>query len=173
MTALLELPPTISPEDLAKHMGWSLRRVKTLARAIGACRIMGNRMALTKADVAIIMLATKPNMSVEDVREWLGEDAAELHTEAEFQNFADPTGVVYFIKRGDEVKIGFTNDLAKRLTNLRTATTEPMEVILTIPGTLKLEGYFHEKFADLRIEREWFHASEPLLNFVARRTFGK
>lgn len=47
----LALPDTISPEDLAQHMGWSLRRVKALARGLGACRILGNRMTLTQSDV--------------------------------------------------------------------------------------------------------------------------
>lgn len=167
------LPDTVTPEQLAERMGWSPRRVKALARAIGACRILGNRMVLTRSDVGVIMLASKPNMTVEDVREWLGDDAAEQHLEAEFQGSAERTGVVYFIQRGDEVKIGFSKDLGKRLTNLRTATTEPMNVLLSVPAAPMLEGYFHDKFAELRIEREWFKASEELLNFIARRGFGR
>lgn len=167
------LPDTISPEELAQHMGWSLRRVKALARGLGACRVLGNRMTLTQADVAVIMLASKPNMTVEDVREWLGEDAAEIHTEIEAQGGAEPTGVVYFVGRGRQVKIGYTNDLAKRLTNFRTATTEPFEVLLTVPGTATLERYFHTKFEADWIEREWFNASETLMNFIARRNFGR
>ena len=51
MVMSLALPDTISPEDLAQHMGWSLRRVKALARGLGACRILGNRMTLTQSDV--------------------------------------------------------------------------------------------------------------------------
>jgi hypothetical protein len=167
------LPETISPEDLAKHMGWSTRRVKSLARELGTCRIVGGRMVLTESDVAILMLATKPDMTVDDVRHWLGEDAAELHIEAEAQGFREPTGVVYFVQRGSEIKIGYTNDMAKRLTNFRTATTEPFKVLLTIPATTVLEGYFHDKFAEDRIEREWFKASPELLAFIARRTFGR
>ena len=47
----MDFPEVISPADLAKRMGWSERRVRGLAREIGACRILGNRMALTKEDV--------------------------------------------------------------------------------------------------------------------------
>lgn len=47
---MVQMPQTISPEELARHMGWSPRRVKALARRIGACRIMGNRMTLTHTD---------------------------------------------------------------------------------------------------------------------------
>lgn len=164
------VPDTISPEDLARQLGWSTRRLKALARSLAACRILGNRMVLTQADVAIIMLATKPDMTVEDVRRWLGEDAAEQHREAEHQGFKEPTGVVYFIRRANEVKIGFTNNLAKRLINLRTATTEPMDVLLTVPATPVLEGYFHQKFAAHHVEREWFKASDEIINFIARRS---
>lgn len=164
------LPETVTPEELASQLGWSTRRLKALAREIGACRILGNRMVFTKADVAVIMLASKPNMTAEDVLAWLGEDAIEQRREAEFQGFAEPTGVVYFIERGTEIKIGFTNNLAKRLTNLRTGTTEPMTVLLTVPGVPALERHFHEKFAEHHIAREWFRASDELVNFIARRS---
>ena len=56
----MNLPETISPEELAQHMGWSPRRVKALARKLAACRIMGNRMALTQADVDVILEASRP-----------------------------------------------------------------------------------------------------------------
>lgn len=54
------LPNHISPDDLAAHMGWSPRRVRKLAKAIGACRVMGNSMALTDDDVKAILEASKP-----------------------------------------------------------------------------------------------------------------
>ena len=60
MTAL---PDYTTPEALAKHMGWSPRRVKATARGIGACRIMGNRMVLTQADVDAILEAARPNVN--------------------------------------------------------------------------------------------------------------
>ena len=54
------LPITTTPEALAEHMGWSERRVRDLARRLGACRILGNRMVLLGEDVAAIMEAAKP-----------------------------------------------------------------------------------------------------------------
>ena len=36
------LPATTTPEALAKRLNWSPRRVRDLARRIGACRILGN-----------------------------------------------------------------------------------------------------------------------------------
>ena len=56
----MELPEVVTPAELAKRMGWSERRVRDLARRLGACRILGNRMVLTKEDVDAILEATKP-----------------------------------------------------------------------------------------------------------------
>jgi hypothetical protein len=51
----MEFPEVISPAELAKRLGWSERRIRVLARELGACRILGNRMALTKEDVDAIL----------------------------------------------------------------------------------------------------------------------
>ena len=68
----MTLPETTTPEALADHMGWSERRVRDLARRLGACRILGNRMVLLGEDVAAIMEAAKPCPSRStDVREAL------------------------------------------------------------------------------------------------------
>src|SRR5882757_2951903 len=56
----MTLPETTTPEALAKHLGWSVRRVRDLARRLGACRILGNRMVLTKPDVDAILEASRP-----------------------------------------------------------------------------------------------------------------
>ena len=55
-----KLDEAITPDEFAKHYGWSPRAVRSLARDIGACRIVGNRMVLTAADVDAILEAAKP-----------------------------------------------------------------------------------------------------------------
>src|SRR6476646_4864794 len=54
------LPDFTTPEALADHLGWSPRRVREVARRLGACRIIGNRMILLPDDVKAIMEASKP-----------------------------------------------------------------------------------------------------------------
>ena len=56
----MTLPETTTPADLAKHLGWSEKRLRSLARRLGACRELGNRMLFLPDDVAAIMEATKP-----------------------------------------------------------------------------------------------------------------
>ena len=56
----MTLPETTTPEALAASMGVSERRVRNLARRLGACRIFGKRMVLLGEDVAAIMEAVRP-----------------------------------------------------------------------------------------------------------------
>lgn len=56
----MNLPEYTTPDELAIHLGWSARKLKATARALGACRVLGNRMVLTRSDVEIILEATKP-----------------------------------------------------------------------------------------------------------------
>src|SRR3972149_4133350 len=57
MTAL---PDHTTPDELAREMGLSPRRVRARARDLGACRIFGNRMVLLPEDVTAIMEASRP-----------------------------------------------------------------------------------------------------------------
>ena len=56
----MTLPEVTTPKALADHLDWSERRVRDLARRLGACRILGNRMVLLGEDIAAIMEAAKP-----------------------------------------------------------------------------------------------------------------
>ena len=56
----MTLPTPTTPYTLAQIMGWSEKRVRSLARRLGACRILGNRMVFLPDDVNAIMEATKP-----------------------------------------------------------------------------------------------------------------
>jgi hypothetical protein len=60
----------VTPKELAAELGWSERNVRDLARRLGACRILGNRMRFLPEDVQAILEATRPCPSKSiDVRE--------------------------------------------------------------------------------------------------------
>jgi len=67
-------------------------------------------------------------------------------------------GVVYFMLKGDRVKIGFTTDLAQRAKDLKVE-----RVIGFFPGTMHDERTTHDAFADWRMDGEWFAATPVLL----------
>src|SRR5437879_4295710 len=57
--AAMTLPAVYRPEEVAQHLGWSERRVRSEAKRLGACLLLGNRMALTQADVLTLMEAQR------------------------------------------------------------------------------------------------------------------
>lgn len=51
---------SFTPDEIAEKFGWSPRHLRKLAREIGACRLLGNRMVLLEEDVKALLEATKP-----------------------------------------------------------------------------------------------------------------
>lgn len=70
--------------------------------------------------------------------------------------------VVYYMRVGNRVKIGFTTNLTARL-----AAIVPEEVMATELGGRLLEETRHRQFADLWVAREWFRLEEPLISHIA------
>jgi hypothetical protein len=65
--------------------------------------------------------------------------------------------VVYFIRLGDLIKIGYTTNLPKRLESFRTTVlVEQRDILLIVRGTRKLEKQCHDLFADYRLRNELF-----------------
>lgn len=71
---------------------------------------------------------------------------------------------VYVIKRrGDTsglVKIGFTNNVDRRLKDLSTATPEGFDVLYVFDGGRSLEAHLHELLSGSRVVGEWFQLTE-------------
>lgn len=74
-------------------------------------------------------------------------------------------GYVYFVRAGltGPVKIGWTMDVQQRMNMLQTAHWETLHVLAVIPACTDKEREFHERFAHLKIAREWFRADQELL----------
>lgn len=69
--------------------------------------------------------------------------------------------LVYYIRFGDRVKIGYSSNLAGRLRAL-----PHDEVLATEPGTYALEAARHRQFRELRLTGEWFDHAEPLTSHI-------
>lgn len=81
-------------------------------------------------------------------------------------------GQVYFISRGDAIKIGFSRTPRERLAALQTQHPEALELMAAVPGTVRHERSLHQKFDHLRITGEWFQVTPELSEYVdlVRRT---
>src|SRR5262245_53777709 len=79
---------------------------------------------------------------------------------------------VYFVRpRGmDYVKIGETECLARRLSNLQSASPVKLEVLGVIPPGRVLEGELHRRFARHWVRGEWFRLDPDVLEYIDRST---
>ncbi len=77
------------------------------------------------------------------------------------------TGVVYYVANHDcsLVKIGYSSNLAQRLTSLASAHGE-VALLACESGSLALEHDRHRTFAANHFEGEWFIPADDLLRFV-------
>lgn len=78
------------------------------------------------------------------------------------------TGAVYFIESVglERIKIGFAGEPEKRLRQLQTGSSSPLRLIGCIPGGQHLEAKLHNDFAHLRLDGEWFLATQELRGFI-------
>ena len=74
--------------------------------------------------------------------------------------------MVYFIKQGDYVKIGFTNRFKTRLTQLQVSSPIKLEVLAIIDGDKSDEQKFHEQFRHISSNGEWFMQCDELKSFI-------
>ena len=75
-------------------------------------------------------------------------------------------GTVYFVRAGERVKIGFTKDLDRRLVQLQNFFPDPLEVLLSMPGSILMEQELHRRFAADRLRGEWFLCSPAIRAFT-------
>jgi hypothetical protein len=69
--------------------------------------------------------------------------------------------VVYFIGRGELIKIGFTSNLHRRMESLL-----PERIYRLLAGDRVQERALHQVFAADRIRGEWFRRSDDLMSFI-------
>tara|TARA_R110000868_G_scaffold20656_1_gene87085 strand:+ start:221 stop:688 length:468 start_codon:yes stop_codon:yes gene_type:complete len=63
------------------------------------------------------------------------------------------------------VKIGYTNNINKRLSQLQTSSPVKLEVLHLIEGNITLEKKLHVLFKDLRTTGEWFKFDVSILEY--------
>lgn len=88
--------------------------------------------------------------------------------EAEYGPQAD--GFVYFIKCGEFVKIGRSDDPKGRLLALRIGNPFDLTLLHTVPGDAFTEEQFHGMFATYRHRLEWFRFEGELRAWIEAET---
>lgn len=74
-------------------------------------------------------------------------------------------GFVYVAQIGKHIKIGFSRDVAKRVKAFETSATS-VEVLLAVPGDMRLEKLIHGLLSEIKIRNELFHQDWRITEFV-------
>lgn len=82
---------------------------------------------------------------------------------------------VYFVRLASgegPIKIGCSQQPAKRLADLMCWCPLPLKVLATMPGDYALESKIHRRFATTHSHKEWFHPSAELLSLIEAVNLG-
>lgn len=74
--------------------------------------------------------------------------------------------MIYFVNHTDFIKIGYTVDIRKRISDLQLSCPIPISVVGLIDGTIREEKVLHEKFKDIWSHGEWFRYTKELSDFI-------
>ena len=76
---------------------------------------------------------------------------------------------VYFVQQGltGNIKIGYSENLKSRISNLQTSSPEKLRLLHAIPASGQQdETRFHEMFKHKRSHGEWFEYCSKIIAFI-------
>lgn len=76
---------------------------------------------------------------------------------------------VYFIRAGQMVKIGVSVNVAARLRDHQISSSEPLYLMLVMPGNAAKERELHARFKSKRVHGEWFKIDDEIAAYVAEQ----
>lgn len=77
--------------------------------------------------------------------------------------------MVYFIRTGKFVKIGYTANAEsgkRRLEQIQSANPLPVNMVMLLDGSHERESDLHARFIHLHKQGEWFHYEDELREFI-------
>ena len=79
---------------------------------------------------------------------------------------------IYFIldRTANAIKIGYSTNVAARLTDLQTSSSTKLELLGSKPGTRQSEFQLHYRFRHSRLSGEWFTVTPELIEYIEANT---
>lgn len=95
-------------------------------------------------------------------------EVTSVRYDADYVPLQEREGLVYFIQAGTEgaIKVGWTQNVDRRIAELQTANAQKLVLLATLPGTMETEASLHARFSHLRLEAEWFRNSHEIHDFL-------
>jgi hypothetical protein len=143
-------PSIPSEQAIKRHFGRKADLIVALAQRAAADK--------TYADIAMILpVNQQPSSS-------LSKQASPPKTEE---------GFVYLIKSGDFYKVGRSDDLERRVKEIRIAMPDKATLVHSIrtDDPAGIEAYWHRRFADKRANGEWFKLHSVDVSAFKRRKY--
>ena len=133
------VPAVTTPQELAKTLGWSERRVRNKI------------VLLRKSEVAF---------TPEDIERMKALANGEREP-------SRPETVIYFVAVRGFIKIGVTQDWRSRLSGLQSSNPETIEILALLVRPQIYERTMHRKFAAFRVRGEWFTDCKEIREHIA------
>jgi hypothetical protein len=73
---------------------------------------------------------------------------------------------VYFIRSGDCIKIGKSDNPWKRMASLQTGSPDSLDMLAVMPGDIGFESGLQEAFSEHLVRGEWYKENDRLMSFI-------
>lgn len=74
--------------------------------------------------------------------------------------------MLYFLKKDNLVKIGYSRNPAKRIQTIRDNSSSDIELLILTEGSITDEKHLHCKFKEYHSFKEWFILSDEIKEFI-------
>lgn len=97
-------------------------------------------------------------------------EAEQIRYDANWVPLHVRAGHVYFVESGvgGPIKIGWSQDVSRRIGELQVANAHKLRLLGILPGTMVTESEMHTKFAQFRMEAEWFENHQKIREFITK-----
>lgn len=174
-------PAKIQEEELLRKFAEAARHYGKIP-TVPELRIYGNENPGFPSDSTLAKSFRNKSLLLERLARWIGEsgeftDLSDLieqkPTTASGQKFSTKEGLVYLIKSGAHYKIGRSDELERRVKEIRIALPEAASLVHSIrtDDPAGIEAYWHRRFADQRANGEWFKLSNADVTAFKKRKF--
>lgn len=156
--------PTNSELKLYKHSTPSLPSTGAITRHFGRQSDL----------IAALAARAKADEALSDIRAMLPVLTPEEPARpAPTSSLKSIEGSVYLIKSGEFYKIGRSDDLERRVKEIRIALPDKATLVHTIrtDDPAGIEAYWHRRFADQRANGEWFKLTSLDVSAFRKRRF--